>query len=243
MIISLPGRLEKQVELMDENPQIGLCGCLVKYVPHFYETEGFERFVEWNNSFYSETEIELNRFVEIPIINPTTFFRRELVAQLGVFKDGDFPEDYELQLRYLDAGVKMAKLPEVLLEWHDYAFRLTRTDERYSSESFFKTKAKYFFKWSEQNNPFHPAIWIWGAGRKTRQRVTYFEKEGLFIEGFFDVQGNKTTVKPCLHYSKIPKRGKIFIVSMVGNYDARDQIREYLQAKGYKEGEDFMLMA
>ena len=35
----------------------------------------------------------------------------------GGYKNGDFPEDYELWLRLLDNNVKMFKLDQVLLEW------------------------------------------------------------------------------------------------------------------------------
>ncbi|HDR52516.1 MAG TPA: glycosyltransferase family 2 protein, partial [Mariniphaga anaerophila] len=154
--ISHHERLEKQVRFLRENSDTGLVGSFVKYVPHSLGTGGFERFVQWSNSFQSAEDIEMYRFMEIPVVNPTILFRRELFEKLGGCRQGDFPEDYEMQLRFLDAGVKMAKLPEPLLEWHDYSTRLTRTDERYTTEAFFRIKARYFKKWSEQKNPFHP---------------------------------------------------------------------------------------
>ena len=231
--ISMPRRLEKQVQFLNNNLEIGLVGTKVKYVSHNKNTAGFERFVEWANSFHSPKQIELNLFVEIPIINPTILFRRELYEKYGGCFDGDFPEDYEMQLRYLEAGIKMAKLDEQLLEWHDYSTRLTRTDERYSTEAFLKTKAKYFKKWSDKNNQFHPNIWVWGAGRKTRQRAKLLEKEGIIIDGFIDVVRNKTTQKKTIHFEEIPKPGKIFIVSMVTKSGAREQIKEFLLKANY----------
>ncbi|WP_340112143.1 glycosyltransferase family 2 protein [Maribellus mangrovi] len=237
--IAYPERLSKQYEFLQNNPEICFLGTEVKYVPHQKNTAGFRRFVKWVNSFHSHQEIEMNRFIEIPIVNPTILFRRELYDKYGGCLDGDFPEDYEMQLRYLDAGVKMAKLPEPLLEWHDYSTRLTRTDERYSTEAFFKTKATYFRKWSEQNNPFHPRTWIWGAGRKTRQRTVFLEQEGLKIEGRIDIKASKSDT---LFYKDIPVPGKLFIVSMVTNTGAGEKIREFLVERNYEEGKDFILM-
>ncbi len=156
--ISLPMRLEKQLQYLQNNRETGVVGCHVKYVAHNKNTKGFERFVARVNSLHTPEAISLNRFVEIPLINPTIFFRKELFIKYGGNADGDFPEDYEMQLRFLDAGVKMAKLPEPLLEWHDSETRLTRTDERYSTVAFFKIKAKYFYKWAAKNNPFHPEV-------------------------------------------------------------------------------------
>ncbi len=240
--ISMPRRLEKQLQFLNNNPEIDFVGSDVKYIPHNENTAGFKRFIDWANSFHSSKEIELNRFVEIPVVNPTILFRHELFDKYGGCFDGDFPEDYEMQLRYLEAGVKMAKLNEPLLEWHDYSTRLTRTDERYSTEAFFKTKAKYFKSWSEKNNSFHPNIWVWGAGRKTRQRAKLLESKGVIIDGFIDIVKNKTTQKKTIHFAEIPEPGKIFIVSMVTKHGARKQIKEFLLNVNYVEGVDFILM-
>ncbi len=241
--IAHPQRLEKQVRFLNENPGIGLVGSFVKYVSHNSGTGGFKRFVKWVNSFQTLEEIERNRFVEIPVVNPTILFRRELFEKLGGCRHGDFPEDYEMQLRYLQAGVKMAKLPELLLEWHDYSTRITRTDNRYSTEAFFRVKATYFKKWSEQNNPFHPEIWVWGAGRKTRQRARLLEMEGLKIKGFIDIIKGKTTKKTVLHFSEIPAPGKMFIVPMVLKTGVREMIRKFLLERNYEEGKDFIFLA
>lgn len=237
--IAHPERLTKQYSFLLKNPEIGFIGSDVKYVPHQSNTGGFRRFVNWVNSFHSVEEINLKQFIEIPIVNPSIMFRRELFKKYGGCLDGDFPEDYEMQLRYLAAGVNMYKLQEPLIEWHDYSTRLTRTDERYSTEAFFKTKALYFKKWSEEHNPFHPTIWIWGAGRKTRQRSTFLQNAGLQIAGRIDIVKSKTAA---VYYQEIPEAGKIFIVSMVTNAGAGEKIQLFLKKRNYVEGKDFILM-
>ena len=240
---AFPERLEKQLNFLKLNPVIDFVGSEVTYISSLKNTASFKRFVDWTNSFHTSEEIEINRFIELPIVNPTIFFRRKVFEIHGGCLDGDFPEDYELQLRYINAGIKMAKIAEPLLEWHDYSTRLTRTDERYSTEAFFRVKAKYFKNWSEEYNRFHPNIWVWGAGRKTRQRAKILEKEGLNIVGFIDVKESKTTVKPTIHYTKVSEAGRVFIVPMVGNYGAREKIKDFLFQKNYIEGKDFIMMS
>jgi len=237
--IAYPERLEKQLHFLKENPEIDFVGSEIKYVPHNHDTAGFKRFVDWVNSFHTPKEIALHRFIEIPIVNPTVMFRRKVFQELEGCLDGNFPEDYEMQLRYLEADIKMAKLPEPLLEWHDYSCRLTRTDKRYSTEAFFKIKARYFKNWSEKNNPLHPNIWVWGAGRKTRQRAKLLEKEGLIIKDYIDIVKSKYN---SIYYKNIPKPDKIFIVSMVTNSGSGQKIREFLLSKNYTEGVNFILM-
>ena len=237
--VAHPEKLQKQYNYLENNPIIDFLGSEVEYVPHIAENKGFRRFVDWVNSFHTPEEVALKQFIEIPVVNPTIFFRRQLFKKYGGCHDGNFPEDYEMQLRYLNHGAKMAKLPEKLLEWHDYSTRLTRTDERYSSEAFFQTKAFYFKNWSEQHNPFHPNIWIWGAGRKTRQRSTFLQEHGLNIEGYIDI---KKTKPDALFYKELPHPGQLFIVSMVTNAGAGEKIRKFLIQRNYAEGKDFILM-
>lgn len=239
---SLPARLEKQYLYLQKHPEIDFVGSEVKYIAEETNTKGFSRFVDWVNSFHTPKEIEIKRFVEIPCVNPTIFFRRSIYEKYGACKHGDFPEDYEMQLRYLQAGVKMVKIAEPLLEWYNSTGRLTRTDPRYSAEAFMKTKAKYFYNWSAKNNPFHPEIWVWGGGRKTRQRAKKLSKEGLKIKGYFDIKKTSSSIKNILHYTEIPNAGEIFIVQMVNKIGAREQIKKYLLNANYTEGLDFILM-
>lgn len=238
---SYPQRLGKQYHFLSEHPEIGVVGSNVRHVSSF-PSKGLNRFVKWVNSFHSTEEIRKNRFIEIPMVQPSVMFRAELISHYGEYRQGDFPEDYELFLRWLDAGVKFYQLPETLLDWYDSASRLTRTDDRYSSEAFYKTKAFYFAKWF-QRSQFEKSLWIWGAGRKSRQRTRFIENEGLRIAGFYDLHANKTSKKNCLSFQEIPSPGVQFIVSMVGNYGAREKIRSFLENKGYIKEKDFLLMA
>jgi len=239
--VSLPERLEKQYRFLEEHPGVGLVGCNVRHVSSL-PSKGLQRFVDWVNTFHSEEEIWLNRFVEIPLVQPSVLFRAELVKQHGAYREGDFPEDYELFLRWLAGGVRFAQLPEVLLEWHDSETRLTRTDERYSTEAFYRTKAQYFAQWFQQSQA-QKELWIWGAGRKSRQRGRFLEDEGLEIAGYYDLKANKTSDKPCFSFHDIPQPGAQFILSMVGNYGAREKISSFLESKQYRAGVDYLLMA
>jgi glycosyltransferase involved in cell wall biosynthesis len=131
-----PERLAEQVALLNARPDVGLAGCLLDFGGDRAVNAGYALHVDWLNSLMTPEQIALNRFVESPLAHPSVMFRRELVARHGGYRDGDFPEDYELWLRWLDAGVRMAKVPRVLLTWHDPPWRLSRTDARYDPEKF-----------------------------------------------------------------------------------------------------------
>ena len=204
--------------------------------------------VDWTNSLVTPDAIALNRFVESPLVNPSVMFRRELVSSHGGCRDGDFPEDYELWLRWLDAGVRMAKVPRVLLTWHDAPSRLTRTDARYTREKFFAVKAGWIAR-ELARVAAGRKIFVWGAGRHTRKRAAPLAAHGVTIAGYIDVDVKKTgrglggTGVPVIADGALPPPGELFVLSYVTTRGARDYNRAKLLARGYVEGRDFLLCA
>ena len=114
-----PERLGRQLDYMEKNPEVGLVSCLVEHVGTDSSQQGYAEYVRWINSLTTPEQIYLQRFVESPFAHPSVMFRKELVDQFGGYREGDFPEDYDLWLRWLQAGVRMAKVPEELLQWRD----------------------------------------------------------------------------------------------------------------------------
>ena len=239
-----PDRLRRQAALLDERPEIGIAGCRVRFGGDRERQAGYAAYVDWLNSLIEPEAIALNRFVESPFAHPSVMFRRELPERLGAYRDGPFPEDYELWLRWMDAGVKGAKVDAELVVWNDPPERLSRTDPRYAPEAFFRMKARYLARWLARHNRFHPEVTVWGAGRVTRRRAAFLEEEGVRITRFIDLKRRRPPCgRPVLTPEELPPPGRFFVVAMVGKRGAREEIRERLAAAGYREGRDFILGA
>lgn len=246
-----PERLKEQSTLLDARPGIGLASCLVEFGGDRTANEGYALHVEWINSLLTPEAIALNRFIESPLAHPSVMFRRELVDRHGGYCDSEFPEDYELWLRWLDAGVAMAKVPRPLLRWNDLPSRLSRTDPRYSPEAFFRTKAKWLARELARRREVGDsrAVWIWGAGRPTRKRAAYLEAHGVRIVGYIDVDPKKTTPalggrrQPVIPPTALPSPAAAIILAYIASRGARDLIRATLLASSRQEGADFLLCA
>ncbi len=241
--VSRPGRLRLQSKFLDGHPEFGAVAGLVNHVGDPETTGGFQRFVEWSNSLVSYEEIYNRRFIEAPIVNPSAMWRRETMELFGLYLSGDFPEDYEMWLRWLDQGVQIAKVPEVVLDWHDSSERLTRTHPIYSDRAFYEIKSKYLAKWLSEHNPYNPYVAIWGASRISRRRARILEQQGVRINTYIDTKRTRQLEKEVIYYEDLPESGSWFILTYIRQMDNRERIQAFLEARGYVEGKDYLLVS
>jgi len=239
-----PERLSRQAEALAKEPDLGLVACRVDFGGCRAASAGYARYVDWTNSLLSPEEISLNRFVESPLAHPSVMYRAAVAREHGGYRDGDFPEDYELWLRWLDAGVRMRKLSQALLTWTDSPGRLSRVDARYAFGAFYATKAGYLARWLARRNPHHPEVVVAGAGRVTRKRVELLTTHGVRIAAYLDVDprkvGHTVQGRPVLHRDQVPGPRECFVLSAVASHGAREDIAGFLEARGFVLGESWL---
>jgi len=244
---SHPERLQAQREFLLRRPEIGLAGTQVEFGGDRRQAEGYALHVDWLNGLCSAADISLNRFVESPFAHPSVMFRAALVERHGGYREGDFPEDYELWLRWLEAGVQMANVPEVLLRWNDPPERLSRNHPRYDLEAFYECKAPYLARWLQERVPAARKLLVWGAGRPTRRRAEMLASHGISIAGYIDIdprkQGQVLRGRKVLSPGAIPPAAESFVLGYVAKRGARELARQHLRARGFAEGRDFLMAA
>jgi glycosyltransferase involved in cell wall biosynthesis len=242
-----PERLSEQRLLLEQDDRLGLVGSLVEFGGDRVNAAGYALHVDWMNALVTPQEISLNRFVESPFAHPSVMFRRELVERYGGYRQGDFPEDYELWLRWLEAGVVMTKAPRVLLTWHDAADRLSRRDARYALEAFYRCKAAFLARWLERQGALSRRLLVWGAGRPTRRRAEHLVTQGVAISGYIDIdprkKGRCLAGRSVIGPERLPPPEEAFVLGYVAKRGARELARADLRSRGYVEGRDFIMAA
>ena len=238
-----PNRLELQAGFLERHPDYGAVAGIVKHISHSDNTKGFARYVEWVNSVQSYNDILNSQFIESPIANPSAMWRKETAEEYGMYKHGDFPEDYEMWLRWLSEGVKIGKLSENVLNWHDSDTRVTRTQAIYSDSAFYRIKTKYLAIWLKKHNPFHPNISVWGASRISRRRASLIKQYGIEIECYIDTKKNRQLDHKVVYYNDIGPPGELFILVYLKQMNIKKEIREFLNSRGYQEGLNYLFVS
>jgi glycosyltransferase involved in cell wall biosynthesis len=246
--LAQPQRLVLQADYLDAHPNVGLVASRVEGFPKAELRQGFQIYIEWLNSLVSDADIRRERFVESPLAHPSVMFRKALVAEVGGYQEQGWPEDYDLWLRLLERGVRMAKVPELLLSWRDLPQRLTRSDSRYSLENFLRAKAHYLLRGPLEGRD---AVLIWGAGMMGRRLSKHLLRGGAPIEAFIDIDpkkiGRTRRGKPIIAAEELPEWWRRYsrpvLLAAVGSRGARALIRERLNGMGFMESEDWWACA
>ncbi len=241
-------RIFEQSVFMRNNPGVGLVASKVSHIDEMPggKARGYRLYVSWTNTIITTKDIMNNRFIESPFAHPSVMFQKQIIEKFGGYRKGNFPEDYELWLRWMHKGVVMKKLNQTLLDWRDHPDRLSRKDISYSKKYFQQTKACYLALWIEENLPPNTSLSAWGTGKVAKKQLNYLKEHGIRIAAFYDVDPRKIG-NPLDHVIiksnlEIPDKGKEFILVLVGNQGARLEIQSFLNSRGYEVGKDFLFL-
>ena len=242
--ISMPERFLEQLKLIDANDEVDIVGGLVEPVGDC--PVGWRDYLSWLNTVVTAGEIRINALTESPLPHPTWLFRTASVKAAGGYREGIFPEDYELFLRLLASGGKFAKADTVTVGWRDHPNRLTRTSKRTSGDAFLKIKAAYF-------KPLVSAgvfpelstrpIAIRGAGITGRLLKRELDKAGVRVSAFIDPlkAGKNFSGMPVFAPDEVNQLDYLSLIA-IRHRDAREVAVNELNGAGLKFGRDYLLL-
>lgn len=138
--ISLPRRLEAQLEFMQENPDVDLCGTWAYLINESSEIIGEKKFYE------QDQMIKRALAIYSPIIHPTYFAKKDFFTMLGGYnRKFEYAEDYELLLR-ARRDFKFANIPIKLFKWRLWDRRRSRAEMEKIDRADFRVKLTGFKK-------------------------------------------------------------------------------------------------
>ena len=185
----LPGRLDAQLACLTATPGLAALGGRAELVGDgAHEVpEGMRRYVDWVNGL---ADLHCALLVESPLFHPAVTLRASAVAEVGGWRQGDLPEDYDLWLRLRRAGWALGNLSRPVVRLRDRPGRLTRTDPRYRRKAFEALKLDHA---SSELLPGKRRVVIWGAGRGGRPWLRRVLEHGADVPMVIDrfVEGER----------------------------------------------------
>lgn len=241
--ISLPVRINCQLDYLAGNPSVDIAGCCVDIFSEDGIQGGLQRYQRWLNAVCEPEQVRQQIFIESPLPNPGLMFRREALQCLGGYRKNQWPEDYDLLLRADAANMLMGKPGPILLRWREHKSRLTHNDPLYDRQNFMCAKAHFLVHHRLQGR----SVIIWGAGPTGRQMFDLITSEGGGIEGFIEVHprriGGQKRGLPVWPIDKVEDLGDSMLIVAVGAAGAREEITAYLREHDKRAGEDYLFVA
>ena len=147
--ISMPRRLERQVEFLEKHSEYGWCGCAAE----LFDEQG-----TWGERMMPVAPSTADYLRFSPFIHPSVMFRAELFDEQRGYLVADETlrcEDYEIFMNLTERGIKGANLDEIL-------FRYRETRESYKKRKFrFRmNEAKLRYRNYKKMGILYPFGWI-----------------------------------------------------------------------------------
>ena len=235
-------RLEAQATVLDADASLSAVGCHVRLFPRKTMTPRRREYEDWLNALGSADDVARDAFVECPVAHPSLMMRRN-VAALGYIERG-WPEDYDLVLRALAAGLRIGMVSRRLLSWRDGPDRLSRTDGRYSLERFTACKAHYLARGFLSRVS---SYILWGYGSTGRSLRRALAADGKAPSHVVEIKssrlGQRIHGAPVVPPDAVPQLRGIPLIVSVARIDPRNQIRAALAGMGFVEGRDYVCAA
>ncbi|MBT3223562.1 MAG: glycosyltransferase [Proteobacteria bacterium] len=240
--LALPERLELQLPILDD-PTIGAVDGQVQFFrDQGHVPAGMRHYESWVNQVLSPRDFDRELLVESPIVHPAVTFRKSVVQDLGGYRDGDFPEDYDLWLRLHAAGYQLRKVERLLVRMRDRPQRLTRTDDRYRRDAF-RGLRQWWLKQTVMAQPRRVALW--GAGKQCRPWMRWLVDNKHNVVAIIDIDpakiGKTRRGTPITLPEDLPRLEIDICLVAVGARGARPIIRQALRElrPDWEEGRDW----
>jgi glycosyltransferase involved in cell wall biosynthesis len=247
--VAAPGRLEAQFSMLCKRPDLAGCGAGVTLFPESEIGSGYRRYESWINSIQTPEDIEAHAFIECPIAHPTLMVRNSVMKGVGGYRDMGWPEDYDLVLRLLAAGARLANVcGPALLRWRASSDRLSLQAPQYGPEAFRRCKVHFL---GEAFLPRGRDLVVWGAGKVGKPLARELIGHGLSVSAFVDLDPRKIgqvihrapVVSPDAFASAASAEPRPFVLVAVGSPGVRSEIRDALALCGMNELSDFRFCA
>lgn len=238
---ALPGRALLQREALLEDERLAVVGGGVELigVEGHAPGEGMCAYAEWINAVV-DPAAEI--FAECPLLHPAMMLRAAAVAAAGGWRQGDFPEDYDLLLRLHAAGARLGRIAPPVVRVRDHGKRASRCDPRYRPEAFDLLR-RLALRATLLREP--RRVTLWCGPRAGKEWIRWLLAEGMAVDRIIDIRPSHARLGiPVLNPPQLRAHAVDLLLVAVGSRGARPIIRARLAdiRPDLREGKDWFFV-
>ena len=247
-----PARLAEQRRALELDEGLFATSCRVAAFGPEAVGEGMQRYLAWQNSLLTPGSIARDRFVESPVVHPSTMMRTgPLRDELGGWLERGWPEDWDLFLRAMERGMRIGRVDAELMRWRLHDAQATRSDERYGEDRLLSVRAHYLARELARVRSGRD-VWILGSGPVGKMLCKALAREGMRCAALADVDPRKIGGVIRDGASRWPVRAmedlfaatpRPYAVGAVGRPGGRNDIRGLMTSRGWRETDDYVVAA
>src|SRR5262249_27969870 len=183
--LSLPPRLRESADCLAAHADVDLVASRFEMFKDDGPAGlGMTRWTEWSNALTTHEDVWRERFVESPFAHPSVTMRLSALRAIGGYRQGGFPEDYDLWLRFLADGHRVAGRPSVGVRVRDHAARTIRHHSKYRPEAFRALKLRHLrTEFLREREP----VLVVGGGRVAKRWLADLMAAGVGVRALIDV--------------------------------------------------------
>ena len=231
-----PGRLSILMQAMENSPAGTVVTGLVKYFAEEPVSKGYRQYERWLNYVNEHGLHREMMYRECTIASPNWVIRKSDLERCGAFYNLEYPEDYDLVLRWYYAGFQFRVVPEITLWWREHPARTSRTSRNYKQEAFFRLKIRRFLQWEDAKG----TLALLGTGRKGKITARILEKQQRdfrWLALMPELYPNGIRGKRILALRDLPQFSDVqVLIAVYPNAEERQTIRDFMEQNGLEEG-------
>ena len=135
----------------------------VKYFSNNKVSKGYRKYENWLNDRIVNNDHWDHIYRECVVASPNWLARKQDILNSKIFKNLQYPEDYDMAFHWMVNGFKIKPTENTTLYWREHPNRTSRNSDVYDQDSFFNLKLNWF---TELNNLESNEVAIFGAGKK-----------------------------------------------------------------------------
>ena len=235
-------RLECQRDAL-EDATLSAVGCHPRLFPRSALGPGMRAYEQWLSGIDSPRRVREEAFVECPIAHPTLMIRRAVLEAVP-YREVDWPEDYDLLLRLLEARHRIGVVAAPLLAWRHHPGRLSSNHPRYAQERFTACKAEYLARGFLARRD---SYLLWGYGGTGRSLARALSRHAKRPQAIVEVHprrlGRVIQGAPVISPGQLGAPPRAPLLVSVAGAGPRSEIRASLRRMGWREGVDYLCAA